>query len=78
MLTTVPADAIVTIDDTPLVGRRLAITRDTSPIEMQVQAPGHAPRTVEIVPDRDRNFEVRLRPLSPGAASVDEEHVEDR
>ncbi|HUS66277.1 MAG TPA: serine/threonine-protein kinase [Kofleriaceae bacterium] len=76
LLTTVPAEARVTVEGTPLVGRRLAITRDTTAIEMQVQAPGHAPRTVEVVPDRDRTLEIKLRPLSPGEAPVAVEPVD--
>ncbi len=59
-----PDGAAVTIDDqpTPLDGATLRLPRSAEPITLRIEAPGHLPHTLEVVPAAAHRIDAALRP----------------
>jgi hypothetical protein len=49
-------------DGEPVTDQRLVVPRGITPIKIRIEAPDHAERTLELVPDRDRELAVELLP----------------
>ena len=57
-----PVEAHLTLNGSPITDRPFTVPRGASPIQLRATAPGKEPLTVDVVPDRDRTVQLRLRP----------------
>jgi serine/threonine protein kinase len=57
-----PVEAHLTLNGSPIADRPFTVPRGDAPIQLRATAPGKEPLTVDVVPDRDRTVQIRLRP----------------
>jgi hypothetical protein len=56
----VPSTATVYADDQPLPDRRLTVPRGDTPVKIRIEADNFATRTLDLIPNRDREVAVEL------------------
>jgi serine/threonine protein kinase len=59
-----PFEAHVTVNGSPITERPITVPRGGDPLRLRATAPHMAPLEVDVVPDRDRTVQLRLRPAA--------------
>jgi serine/threonine-protein kinase len=57
-----PFEAHITVNGAPIADRPITVPKGDAPIRLRATAPNMAPLEVDVVPDRDRTVQLRLRP----------------
>ena len=59
-LVIVPSTATVYADDQPLEEKKLTLPRGDTPVKVRIEAEGYVTRTLDLIPNRDRELAVEL------------------
>jgi len=57
-----PFEAHVTVNGSPIAERPITVPKGNEPIRLRATAPNKEPLSVDVVPDKDRTVQLRLRP----------------
>jgi hypothetical protein len=57
-----PFEAHVTVNGSPVAERPITVPKGSEPIRLRATAPKMEPLSVDVVPDKDRTVQLRLRP----------------
>jgi serine/threonine protein kinase len=66
MVDTTPKDALVFVDDTQRSDHPIRVPKSDTPVSIRVEAPGFAPKTIQVQPQRTRRLQIELEPLAGG------------